>query len=57
MTGSEALKLIYELTKENSDKLDAKTIFLLGEAVGTISRIIDEKCEKIEQSKKKHGKF
>lgn len=57
MTGSEALKLIYELTKENSDKLDAKTIFLLGEAVGTISRIIDEKCEKIDQSQKKHGKF
>lgn len=57
MTGKEALKLIFDLTKENSEKLDAKTIFLLGEAVGTLDRIVDEKIEKIEQSKKKCGKF
>lgn len=56
MTGHEALKLIYDLTKENSEKLDATTIFLLGEAVGVLNRIIDEKVEKIEQSKKKHGR-
>ena len=56
MTGHEALKLIYDLVKENSDKLDAKTIFHLGEAVGTLNRIIEEKCERIEQSKTKHLK-
>ena len=51
MTGHEALKSIYEFAKENSDKLDAKTIFSLGEAVGTISRIIEEKSENKAQQK------
>ena len=49
MTENEALKLIYDLVKENLDKLDAKTIFLLREAVGTLEHIIDKKIEELEK--------
>ncbi len=49
MTNHEALRIIYEFCKENSEK-DQKTAFEVGKAVGVLSRAVDEEVERIQKS-------
>lgn len=47
MTDREALRTIFDFARENMESISPIEAFHIGEAVGTLSRMVDERCREI----------
>lgn len=47
MTDREALRTIFDFAQKNTESMEPIEAFHIGEAVGTLSRMVDERCREI----------
>lgn len=57
MTEHEALKILFEFAQKKLESIPAREAFRIGEAVGTISRGVDERCKEVVLSDRSNSRL